>query len=169
MKKRFKNIASLPLRAWRSRGFGVHSPFAFNFITGVLRDRNAYYAYTAIGPSKDARRLYRVILALAPQTVVVTGPLSDPLATAVSLAKSEAAAAPRIPKLAVVPPEAIVGISYLRSIIASGGAVVFTDIRDCRSSEIFAEIASCGMTFAGLRMAITVGGNLPCQSFQLLI
>ena len=169
MKKRLKNFLSIPLRAWRSRGFGVHSPFAFRFITEVLRCPHGYYAYPAIGSSAAARRLYRIILALAPEKVIVTGPLSDSLAVAVSLAKTEVQAVPRRDKLAVVPPEAIVGISYLRSILAAGGAVVFTNIQNAGCAEIFAEIAPCGMTFAGLRQAVVVGGNLPPQQFPVLI
>ena len=169
MKKRLKTLLSIPLRAWRSRGFGVHSPFAFSFITGVLRCPHGYYAYSAIGPSAAARRLYRIIIDLAPEKVIVTGPLSDPLAVAVSLAAAEAKAAPCRPKLAVVPPDAIVGIAYLRSILAAGGAVVFTDIRTPRSAEILTETAPCGMTFAGLRQAVIVGGKLPRQKFPLLI
>lgn len=44
-----KKIASYPARWRRSRGFGVHSPFAYNFITKVLREKDAaYYAYAEI-------------------------------------------------------------------------------------------------------------------------
>lgn len=35
-------------RYWRSRGFGVHSPFAFYFITNVMRQSYSYYAYESI-------------------------------------------------------------------------------------------------------------------------
>lgn len=38
-----------PLRWWRTRGFGIHSPFAFCFVSEVLRERYAYYAYERIG------------------------------------------------------------------------------------------------------------------------
>lgn len=38
-----------PLRWWRTRGFGIHSPFAFCFVGEVLRERYAYYAYERIG------------------------------------------------------------------------------------------------------------------------
>lgn len=35
------------LRRFRKRrGYGVHSPFAFNFITGVVYEGGAYYAYS---------------------------------------------------------------------------------------------------------------------------
>lgn len=169
MKKWLRAIASIPLRAWRSGGFGVHSPFAFRFITEVLRSSGGYYAYEQIGASEASRRLYRIILDLAPAAVIVTGPLSDSQAVAVSIAKREAEGAPHIPKLAVVPPEAIVGISYLRSIIAASGAVVFTDIRDARSAEILSEVEAGGMAFVGLRQAVVVGGDRPRQKFKLLI
>lgn len=35
-------------RFWRSKGFGVHSPFAFYFITNVMRQKYHYYAYESI-------------------------------------------------------------------------------------------------------------------------
>ena len=33
----------------RSKGFGIHSPFAFHFVTRVLRERLPFYAYPEIG------------------------------------------------------------------------------------------------------------------------
>lgn len=46
--KKFRHYYTVLNRIKRSRGFGIHSPFAFNFILRVLRERNHYYAYTAI-------------------------------------------------------------------------------------------------------------------------
>lgn len=44
------------LTAWpryhRSKGFGIHSPFAFRFVLRVLRERCPYYAYASL----DAKR-----------------------------------------------------------------------------------------------------------------
>lgn len=41
-----------PMRwLWRfrhRRGYGIHSPFAFNFVTGVVYERGMYYAYPAL-------------------------------------------------------------------------------------------------------------------------
>ena len=37
-----------PLRWWRTRGFGIHSPFAFGFVNEIARERYGYYAYPAI-------------------------------------------------------------------------------------------------------------------------
>lgn len=47
--KKLKKIFRHPLRWRRSHGFGVHSPFAYDFITKVLCERDAgYYAYSEI-------------------------------------------------------------------------------------------------------------------------
>lgn len=44
-----EKLLSYPARWRRSRGFGVHSPFAYSFITKVLREKDAeYYAYAEI-------------------------------------------------------------------------------------------------------------------------
>lgn len=43
------DLVKWPARYRRSKGFGVHSPFAFRFITDVLRERSCgYYAYAPI-------------------------------------------------------------------------------------------------------------------------
>lgn len=71
---------------WRVRhrcGYGVHSPFAFDFITQVVYNRSAYYAYqeldllhpTLIGllglrPRKIARLLFRLTNYQHPKTAV---------------------------------------------------------------------------------------------------
>lgn len=67
-------------RWWRGRGFGVHSPFAFYFITRVLRERLPYYAYAdkLLGSGgrnerKELRTLFRVICYFAPRKVWLAG------------------------------------------------------------------------------------------------
>lgn len=35
-------------------GYGIHSPFAFGFVTGVVYERGAYYAYDALDKLYDA-------------------------------------------------------------------------------------------------------------------
>ncbi|MDE7426671.1 MAG: hypothetical protein K2M79_02585 [Muribaculaceae bacterium] len=66
-----------PLRAvgrqWtllrHSRGFGIHSPFAYEFITRTLHESAGYYAYASLPRGKRWRTLYRVLLALRPESV----------------------------------------------------------------------------------------------------
>lgn len=76
-----------------SRGFGVHSPYAFRFITRVLRDRNAhYYATAALGRSHHdralCRRMMRVAVALSPAAILVTGKVSEAVIDALRAADS---------------------------------------------------------------------------------
>lgn len=62
------------LRRWRtSRGFGVHSPLAFELITQVLCDDTAVYYSTAELPSRRSRRWLRLFARLNPQSVVRLG------------------------------------------------------------------------------------------------
>lgn len=58
------------------RGFGVHSPLAYEVITSVLPDRPAYYAdadIASLTDNKRRRRIFRIVLRLmvrfGPKTV----------------------------------------------------------------------------------------------------
>lgn len=64
----------LRLKMFRvGRGFTVHSPFAYRFILGVLRERLPYYAFTREVTSRPGRRLFRVAAFLNPLTVCYLG------------------------------------------------------------------------------------------------
>lgn len=41
-------------RHHRSRGFGIHSPFAFNFVCYVLREKNPFYCYEPLEALRQA-------------------------------------------------------------------------------------------------------------------
>ena len=57
-------------RYWRSKGFGIHSPFAYMFVTEIVHCPYSYYAYAEIADSHakqfdkkkfhDAKLLHRV-------------------------------------------------------------------------------------------------------------
>lgn len=50
----FRRFAKSFLRKRHSRGFGVHSPYAFKFVGDVIRPKNyGYYAYDAINDLPD--------------------------------------------------------------------------------------------------------------------
>lgn len=80
MAMRIRRLWLQALRFRRSHGFGVHSPFAFRFITRVLRERAAYYDYALLPglcpslPRSKARLLLRVVNFLQPATVWTTDP-----------------------------------------------------------------------------------------------
>ncbi len=59
MNRRLKLYLTALKRYKRSKGFGIHSPFAFMFVLRVLREPLAYYAYSDI----DTRRAMAASLA----------------------------------------------------------------------------------------------------------
>lgn len=70
-----------PRRAARSRGFGIHSPFAFRFVREVLTQRYAYYCYPELDkaaradgvPPAVVRALFRTAMAFRPAPITVVG------------------------------------------------------------------------------------------------
>ena len=76
----------------RSKGFGIHSPFAFNFVLKVLRERSQYYAYDNLHSShwnvsrlttakerrnlisyKYAKMIFRITCYFNPQSILQIG------------------------------------------------------------------------------------------------
>ncbi len=53
---KLKRYLSAPRRYNRSKGHGIHSPFAFNFVLKVLRERCAYYAYVNIQHRRETAK-----------------------------------------------------------------------------------------------------------------
>lgn len=76
-------------KRWRhGRGFGIHSPFAFDFITRTLRERLPYYAYNRLDAvasaqhlsSAERRRLrliFRIAVRFNPTAVAIIGNRND--------------------------------------------------------------------------------------------
>lgn len=85
-------------RSWRSRGFGIHSPFAFRFVTCVLRERGEYYAYREMrefignsGRFKSMSLIVRLVCEFRPAIVAISGDANvDILSRSVRLADSRA-------------------------------------------------------------------------------
>lgn len=88
----FKRYCSAFKRYTRSKGHGIHSPFAFNFVLKVLRERAQYYAYDYIDTcrweaiclasskdkkciisSKDARMIFRIACYFSPNEILEIG------------------------------------------------------------------------------------------------
>lgn len=74
------------LRRFRHRrGYGVHSPFAFGFITDVVYEKTPYYKYEELAaqslcsrlprePARVLRLLFRLVNYAQPRTLVDAGP-----------------------------------------------------------------------------------------------
>ncbi len=62
-------------RARHSKGFGIHSPFAFSFITETLRQPRGYAYYEEKSLSRRWRWLMRVIMRLGDNRIATIGTL----------------------------------------------------------------------------------------------
>ena len=73
------------LRRFRKRcGYNIHSPFAFNFVTGVIYEAGAFYAYASLESKgvnipkrarlKDDRLIFRVVNFASPRSIAAFGP-----------------------------------------------------------------------------------------------
>ena len=91
--KTLKRLLTSFNRYKRSKGFGVHSPFAFYLILNVLRERLPYYAYANIElrsnmalnlsarisrhrrviSIKNAKMLFRIACYFNPQSIMQIG------------------------------------------------------------------------------------------------
>ena len=59
-------------KRWRhSRGFGIHSPFAYRFITEVLCQPLAYYAYAHTGKDRNLRLIVRLLAFFRPERIMI--------------------------------------------------------------------------------------------------
>ena len=75
-------IKDIIYRYRHNRGFGVQSPYAFHFVTSVLREKHHYYAYAAIGHTakqcgaraSHCRRLFRITNYARPGSILLTAP-----------------------------------------------------------------------------------------------
>lgn len=87
--KRFKRFLTAPLRLRTSHGFGVHSPFAYSFITNVLSQNYHYYSYIeqnmrndavtaqcghhTVNPSRYQHLVFRVVNYFSPSVIIAAG------------------------------------------------------------------------------------------------
>ncbi len=157
------------LRRWRSLGHGIHSPFAFAFVTTVLRQPCDYYAYSAIDPlaadkaDRDtARRLFRIIIALRPVSVNASGEISPACRMAIDLAM-KSFSAPASSEMWVSAPQTSCPLRAEQTAVVIGRGKALS-----RASEaIFAPLTR-SMLFAGCTMAVVVGQErLPKQKFTV--
>lgn len=155
-------------RRLRSHGFGVHSPFAFDFIRRVLAQPCAYYCYADINRLAASRRdaacsrlLFRVALHFRPETVAVAPGVS------LSAAMTEAlkAAQPNVTLTDGPARFTICGPTFDGPI--ADNAVIFSPRPYTDPVEALAP--GFGMTFSGSSGSVYIGlTHLPRQTFELI-
>lgn len=122
----------------RSRGHGVHSPFAYRFIREVLCENCGYYAY-ALLKTRHERLLYRIAVFLQPTEIISLGGAKIP------------APLKAMPKSAVGTPPRWACIDRVPMVVASSSASA-AEISDALSSN--ALIVICGQITADTRTLI---------------
>lgn len=141
----FRNPIVWFLRFRCRKGYGIHSPFAFSFVTDVLYCKEEYYAYEQLdrglrwwqkGRERDVRHLaFRLANYRRPRTLYCPG-LDTPLSEACQCGSREA-------RLIDASGAGVAGVADMIfvpgadetvfSCIGEGTMVVVDDIRSCRA------------------------------------
>lgn len=172
------------------RGFGIHSPFGFYFITRILNEGSyAYYCYPRLNRLASSegisqarlRRLMRISLFLAGDIIsapeasaaeIAALTASDSGRTVVPLTGYNSLCAGRsvVPFIYIARPELVSDYAEIIGCL-SGNATVVISRTDTSAGRRLAEIVHpLGMTFAGSDMSVTVRRNgLPSQKFAVAL
>lgn len=181
MRNNFKRFFSWPRRYFRSRGFGVHSPFAYAFICDVLREKGySYYAYNQIsrlatthGDDRKALRLFaRLVSRFSPSCIYAAGRLSPHIATVAPMVKKDVAFSSVMSEASMVWlgkgadfPDVLWGDAVGD---AQKPLVVVTHRNPAASTELIKSIP-CGMSFSSKHYTVAVvTPQLPRQDFELI-
>lgn len=168
-------------RAWRSRGFGIHSPFAFRFVRLVLRERGEYYAYSELRRMAcDADGfhrlglLFRLVCEFAPRRIILAGDAGVQERKAVRLADSRAAVADA-PDAEIMPGTLLYVrgavdeglLSLAGDILAADGVAVFGGVSRGECPR-FRSLLRHGMSFGnGDTLILVSRRDLPRQDFEI--
>ncbi len=158
-------------RRWRmfrhEYGFGIHSPFAYRFITEVIRQPYAYYAYAAL-PDKRQRLIFRIAVELRCRRVAVYGPAAWGKAARMSSRKTTVR--PERPDLAILDARSASDADCHKvcaDITAGASAIAFYTDSKLRAAMLDA-LGGSGMSFQNSRgCLIVVNRALPRQHFEV--
>lgn len=177
-------------RRRHKRGFGIHSPFGFYFITAILAEGGyAYYCYPELnrigrqqGTSpRRLRMLMRVANFLAPRVIAAPG---ASIAEQTALCASDSARrldglagyAARCADAAITPfvfvgdPAMVADPRAVSDCLVSCGTVIVARTDTPAGRSLADRIEPLGMTFAGRNMSIVVARRgLPHQKFAVAL
>lgn len=159
-------------RLRHSRGFGVHSPFAFRFILEVLRENLPYYDYRQL-PTRRGRLAFRLAACLQP-SALLTDHAPDDLSHAAKLALQGHPGQPPAWTLLTPAPLTIAGPGAdpdsLASAVASGSNLMMLYDSPAKLQRVISAI-DAGMAFDNEKdLAIIIADRrLPKQTFNLNI
>ena len=157
---------------YRSRGHGIHSPFAYHFVSEVIGCRHpyAYYAYDVIDSLASSphtvalsRLAHRVAVDRRPHSVGVTGCVDAAVAEGARLWSTRCAVVEGDMEAQMV----IVGPATPREELPSAAGRTLLVLDNSLVDSLSAPLEE-GMTFIGHRCSIIIGDRgLPLQSFKL--
>ena len=169
MKTRLANIMTAAARIRRSKGFGIHSPFAFNFVINVLRlsNRYRYYAYHTL-PKGEARMIFRIANSFNPSTITEYG---EPC----PLDAFDARKSTLIPEdnpFVIVSNAALAPTKRLLDVAQSTGVIIVRGLQHSAAQKaLWESVMACdrsGMSFSNNKIGIFVASpKLPRQHFSL--
>ncbi|MCM1292498.1 MAG: hypothetical protein NC111_01095 [Bacteroides sp.] len=177
---KIKQALAAPRHLARRRGFGIHSPFAFDFVRRVIAQPCDFYCYEEINRmAKESglkppmlRLIFRISLHFRPESYQVVGCNVDAVGRAVKFGSPEAVLTDRQADMAIIgdtDPESCA--ATLKATVDRAGIAVIlnhrhhtAELRDTWSKM------TCGMVFRGGTAAIIVARrHLPRQMFNLWI
>lgn len=149
------------------RGFGIHSPFAYKFITEVLCQHHAYYAYAALGHDSGRRLLVRLVAFFHPHKVEVMAADAPSWLAAAEMADSACTKNIGDADFAVVDAEKH-AVDEMLPFLDSGAHLMIINA-DSKTLPALTGYMSHGMTFANSSGTIVVANypHLPQQNFKV--
>ena len=176
--KRIKSILGAPRRAARVHGYGIHSPWAFDFVRRVISQPCRYYCYPALNSAAAASHLHSRIVRLIFRVALFTracgyklcvGGDTEKAVTRAILAALPAARPSDAPELMVIGREGCADEAL--GCLRRGGMVILlgTSRLEATLSALWSGM-ECGMMFCGSDNAIVTGlQHLPHQRFNVWI
>ena len=164
-------MISSPLTLFRClrhrRGFGIHSPFAYAFVTEVLAQRLPYYGYADISHDARIRLLFRRIVYFQPEKAAVFSSQPDLLRSAVKRASSKVCLTKDTPDFVVADADDYAPETYSGLIVSGANAIILNALPETRTA--LADVLPHGMIFDNRRGTLVIASlkHLPRQDFDV--
>lgn len=155
-------------KCWRhSKGFGIHSPFAYRFITEVVRQHLPYYGYADISSDRRLRLLYRLIVYFRPRRVKIVSSQPTLLEGVIRRASSQTELVSDAPYF-LVADASDCATSDLCSMLIPGMEALILNA-DRATTRAISEALPCGMLFDNRHGTIIIAAyrHLPRQNFDV--
>lgn len=154
---RIARLATAVRRYSRSRGFGIHSPFAFHYVREVLCQREAYYAYADIAERwsgaastsamsrREARLLFRVACECNPSVAIYLNAATPRHFIPLLLSHSRLTVCHRTPDVRVQPSSRLKELPPDAQFVAEGASLaVADDVRSAADAELLRAVIASG-------------------------